>query len=164
LQQFSLPIQKGHFMRSNLSPRVLASRLAIAGAFALAALFGATQPVIAQSDTIAAEKPAPEGKPCPDCKTGKTVAATKLPVQGLLPPAPPIRYVPGLEEPLVATGIVREQENKDLDAALEAYKAAPGSAPQGSDFSDFAKPLLAFIDANPESCWNAALWTNLGIG
>jgi RHS repeat-associated protein len=70
--------------------------------------------------------------------------------------------VPGLEEPLVATGPTTLQEDKDLDAAIAAY-SAPTAAP-ASDFADDAQPLLAYLSEHPSSAWNAALLTNIGIG
>ena len=88
----------------------------------------------------------------------------KAPVQVELPPAPPIKYFAGLEEPLVATGPVTPDENKDLDAALSAFHDAPGKAGPGGDFDDYAKPLQAFIDTHPQSNWNTALYTDLAFG
>jgi RHS repeat-associated protein len=86
------------------------------------------------------------------------------PAQVKMPEPPPIKYFAGLEEPLVATGPVSEQEKQDLDTALNAFHELPAHAPAGSDFTDFAQPLLAFIDAHPGSNWNAALYMDLGFG
>jgi len=86
------------------------------------------------------------------------------PVQVALPAPPPMRIVPGLDEPLVATGPVNDQENKDLDAALVAFHDAPAKAGPGGDYDDYARPLLAFIAAHPSSNWNAALDTDIGLG
>jgi hypothetical protein len=91
-------------------------------------------------------------------------ASPKAPVQVELPPAPPMRYVPGLEEPLVATGPVTDAESRELDAALAAYHEAPLKLAATDDFSDYAKPLLAFMKAHPQSNWNAALLLDLGLG
>jgi RHS repeat-associated protein len=88
----------------------------------------------------------------------------KAPMQVELPPPPPMRYVPGMEEPLVATGPVTEQENKDLDAALAAFHDAPAKAGRAADYDDYAKPLLAFIAAHPASHWNASLYLDIGLG
>lgn len=88
----------------------------------------------------------------------------KAPVQAELPPPPPMRYVPGLEEPLVATSPTTPQEDGDLDATIAAYVAAPAVAGPSGDFADYAKPLLAFISTHPQSNWNAALYLNLGLG
>lgn len=88
----------------------------------------------------------------------------KAPPQVELPPPPPMRYVPGLVEPLVATGPVSEQENKDLDAALKAFHAAPAKVGPGGDFAAYSKPLFAFIDAHPQSNWNATLYADIGFG
>ena len=88
----------------------------------------------------------------------------KAPVQVELPPPPPMRIVPGLEEPLVATGPVTDEENKDLDVALKAFHDAPDQSKPGDDYDDYAKPLRAFIAAHPQSNWNAALHTDLGFG
>src|SRR5690348_985128 len=45
-------------------------------------------------------------------------ALPKAPTQVAMPTPPPMRIMPGLEEPLVATGPVTEEENRDLDIAL----------------------------------------------
>ena len=87
-----------------------------------------------------------------------------VPVQADIPAPPPMRYVPGMEEPLVATGPVTEQESRDLDTALTAFHDAPAAAGPGSDYDDYAQPLLAFIALHPSSNWNAALYTNIGLG
>jgi len=80
-------------------------------------------------------------------------------VQVELPPPPPMRYVPGMAEPLVATGEVTEAEGKDLNAALKEFHDAPAKAGPGGDFTDYEKPLLAFMDAHSKSNWNASrLW------
>ena len=81
-----------------------------------------------------------------------------------MPPPPPMRYVAGLFEPLVATGAVTDLENKHLDSALRQFRDTPKQAGEKGDFSDYAKPLIAFIDAHPSSNWNAALHTDLGLG
>jgi RHS repeat-associated protein len=88
----------------------------------------------------------------------------QAPVQVALPPSPPTKFMPGLEEPLLATGPVSEQEGRELDAALKSLHEAPLNAPAGSDFSDYAKGLLAFVAAHPQSNWNAAIYTDLGFG
>jgi RHS repeat-associated protein len=98
--------------------------------------------------------------PVVDTQT-KTPAA---PRQVAMPAPPPIKYVPGMMEALVATGPVSDAESKDLDAATAAFHDAPLKAEQGSDYDDYAKPLLAFIAAHPQSNWNAALYTNIGFG
>ena len=77
---------------------------------------------------------------------------------------PAMRFVPGMEEPLVATGPVTEQENKDLDAAISAFRDAPAKAGPSGDFDDYAQPLLAFIAAHPDSNWDTALYTDIGFG
>jgi RHS repeat-associated protein len=91
-------------------------------------------------------------------------AVPKAPKQVELPPPPPTRYVPGMEEALVATGPVTDQESKELDVALKAFHDAPLTAGPGSDYDDYAKPLLAFIEAHPQSNWNAALYLDIGLG
>ena len=88
----------------------------------------------------------------------------KAPVQPELPAPPPMRYVPGMEEPLIATGPVTESEDRDLDAALLAFHDAPAKAGPVSDYDDYARPLLAFIDAHQASNWNASLYLNIGLG
>jgi RHS repeat-associated protein len=86
------------------------------------------------------------------------------PLQVPLSPPPPMRYVPGLAEPLVATGPVTEQESKELDAALTAFREAPAKAAVNADFDDYARPLLAFLAAHPRSHWNAALYLDVALG
>jgi RHS repeat-associated protein len=86
------------------------------------------------------------------------------PVQLELPAPPSIRYVPGMDEPLVAAGNVSVSETRDLDAALSSYHDAPLAAGAGADYDDYSKPLLAFIAAHPQSNWNAALYLNIGLG
>lgn len=83
-------------------------------------------------------------------------------VSSIAPPA--MRYVPGLAEPLVATGPVTDSESVDLDAALRAFHDAPSTLGAGGDFDDYAQPLLGFIKKHPHSNWNAALDLNLGLG
>jgi RHS repeat-associated protein len=86
------------------------------------------------------------------------------PKQVMMPAPPPMKYVPGMEEGLVATGPVTDEESKDLDAALAAFHEAPLKGGQGSDYDDYAKPLLSYIEAHPQSNWNAALYLNMGLG
>lgn len=88
----------------------------------------------------------------------------KAPPQVELPPPPPMRYVPGLQEPLVATGPTTQKEDTELDAALAAYRTAPERLGPKADFADYAKPLVAYVSEHPGSPWNAALLTDLGIG
>jgi len=94
-------------------------------------------------------------------------AAAKLPpapVQVAMPEPAPTRYVPGMEEALIATGPVTDQENKDLDAALKAFHDAPLKAGENSDYDDYSGPLLSFIAAHPSSPWNMSLYLNIGLG
>jgi hypothetical protein len=42
-------------------------------------------------------------------------------------------------------------------ASAPCYLYAPGKTP-GGDHDDYAKPLLAFISAHPDSNWNATLY------
>jgi YD repeat-containing protein len=93
-----------------------------------------------------------------------SVKLPQAPAQVELPPPPPSKFMAGLEEPLLATGPVSEREGRELDAALKALHEAPLNAPAGSDFTDYAKPLVAFISAHPQSNWNAAIHTDLGFG
>jgi RHS repeat-associated protein len=75
-----------------------------------------------------------------------------------------MRYVPGLQEPLVATGPVTEPENRALDIALAAFHDAPAKLVHTSDFDDYSRPLLAFVETHPHSNWNAALYLDIGLG
>jgi RHS repeat-associated protein len=92
------------------------------------------------------------------------VASIDAPVQVALPPAPPMRYVPGMDEPLVTTGPVTEQENQELEVALTAFHDAPAKVGPTADFDDYSKPLLAFVESHPGSNWNAALYLDIGLG
>jgi hypothetical protein len=93
-----------------------------------------------------------------------TAKLPKAPAQVLMPAPPSIKYVPGMEKPLVATGEVAAGESKDLDAALKEFHDAPLKGGANADFVDYSKPLLAFIAAHPQSNWNMALYTDLGLG
>lgn len=99
-------------------------------------------------------------------KSAKTTTPKKhpAPVQAELPPSAPIKIFPGFEEALVATGPVTEAESKDLDAELKVFHDAPLKASKGQDYSDYARPLLAYIAAHPQSNWNTGLYLNLGLG
>lgn len=69
------------------------------------------------------------------------------------------RIVPGLDEPLVATGPTSVDEDRALDAALATFRAA--SASHGASF-----PLAALERFNatyPRSGWRVAVLTNLGF-
>ena len=87
----------------------------------------------------------------------------KAPVQVAMPAPPPTKIVPGLAEVLVATGPVSDQESKELDAAIKEFHDAPLKLGKDADFTDFAKPLFAFVAAHPKSNWNAALHLNFGL-
>ena len=103
-----------------------------------------------------------------DSSTSHVANATALlqgaPAQAEMPPSPPMRYVPGLVEPLVATGAVTPEESAQLDTALLAFHDEPAKARTNSDFDDYAKPLLAFVATHPQSNWNAALDLDIGLG
>jgi RHS repeat-associated protein len=90
-----------------------------------------------------------------------TPAAVSRPVQVALPEPPPMRTVPGFEEPLVATGDLIAGEQIDLDAAIAAFQIAPAA---DGDFADSAKAFTDFLTKHPASPWKAAIQTNLGIG
>ncbi|MBZ5532401.1 MAG: peptidase C39, bacteriocin processing [Acidobacteriia bacterium] len=88
----------------------------------------------------------------------------QAPVQVAMPAPPPIEYLPGMEEALVATGPVDEGETKALRIALKEFHDAPLNAGPQADYADYAQPLLAFVRAHPKSNWNSALQLNLGLG
>jgi RHS repeat-associated protein len=88
----------------------------------------------------------------------------KAPAQVAMPAPPPMKIFPGLEEPLIATGPVTQEEGKALDTALKEFHEAPAKAGPQGDYADYAKPLLAFIAAHPASNWNSALQLDLGLG
>lgn len=130
----------------------------IAGAF----YFAAYEP--AHSQMASKKHDAPFSSSVSSTLASETPKLAKAPVQVELPAPPPMRIFPGLEESLVATGPVTEEENRDLDAALKAFHEAPAKAGPQGDYADFAKPLLAFVEAHPKSNWNSALYLNLGMG
>ena len=98
----------------------------------------------------------------PHAKPTGNARLLPAPLQAELPPPPAMRYVPGLEEPLVATGPVTPEENRDLTSAIAVYSLPPQSADE--DFAGFAQPFLAYVSAHPSSAWNSAIFLNLGIG
>ena len=61
-----------------------------------------------------------------------------------------MRIVPGLTEPLVTTKTTTESEDRALADATEGRDGATDA-------------LLAFLAAHPDSGWNAAIHTNLGL-
>jgi hypothetical protein len=65
-----------------------------------------------------------------------------------------LRPVPGLEEPLIATGPVSKPEYAALDAAIGAFRnpAAPRN-----DFAGSAEPFVVFLEAYPTSSWRLAV-------
>jgi RHS repeat-associated protein len=134
----------------------LSSRFSIVAALTLIALFVGTAPVIAQDDSATTTKAS--------ASDHNVAVAPNPPKQVDMPPPPTMRFMSGLSEPLVATGEVTDQENKDLDEALNAFKAAPAEVGPEGDYSDYAKPLLSFIDNHPNSAWNPALLLNIGLG
>ncbi len=118
----------------------------------------------AQSQLASHQVSAPSISVTKSTTASTTAKKHPAPQQVAMPAPPPIRYFPGFEEALVATGPVTDAENADLDAALKAFHDAPLKASGDSDFDDYVKPLLAFIDAHPNSNWNATLYTNIGLG
>jgi RHS repeat-associated protein len=101
--------------------------------------------------------------PCFSLLQAQTARTADL-VQLELPVPPAMRYVPGLQEPLVATGPVTEQENRALDVALAAFHDAPANVGGASDFDDYSRPLLRFVEAHPNSNWDASLYLDIGLG
>ena len=118
----------------------------------------------AQSQLASHQVSAPSVGVTKSATTSTKAAKHSAPVQVVMPPAPPIKLFPGFEEGVVATGPVTDAETNDLDAALKAFHDAPLSAAKGSDYSDYAQPLLAYIAAHPKSNWNTGLYLNLGLG
>lgn len=72
---------------------------------------------------------------------------------------PALRFVAGLDEPLVATRATSVDEDRALDQALAAYQAGHRDA----DAAVRAGPLVAFLSTHPESSWRMSVLTNLGI-
>ena len=138
-----------------------ASWAAPAAMIASVVYFGVQQPAHSQ---IESRKETAPFSTSTSTLTSEKPKLPKAPAQVEMPAPPPIKYFPGLEEPLVATGPVTDEEGKELDAALKAFHELPVNAPAGSDYTDFAKPLIAFVEGHPKSNWNAAIYTDLGFG
>jgi RHS repeat-associated protein len=134
-------------------------------AIAIGFYFGAQGPAYSQIESRQTSAPTAAATSSPSINTStQKYPKPKAPKQVELPAPPPIKYFAGLEEQLVATGPVTEEEGKDLDTALAAFHNAPLKAKPGSDYSDFGKPLQAFVDSHPQSNWNAGLYLSLGLG
>ena len=131
-------------------------------AIAIGFYLGAQGPAYSQIESHKVSAPTFSGSSSHSSST--TPLIPKAPQQVEMPPPPPIKIFPGLEEPLVATGPVTEDENKDLDTALKSFHDAPAKSGPGGDYDDYGKPLLAFITLHPQSNWNAALYLNIGLG
>jgi RHS repeat-associated protein len=76
-------------------------------------------------------------------------------------PAEPMRIVPGLDEPLIATAAAPPDEQRALDRAIRDFRKP---LPPQADFAQRAKPLEAFLAAHRESAWRMSILTDLGIG
>lgn len=124
--------------------------------------------LVATSDGVSAQSKAATGATAlldsPSVSKPAAIYAPKAPPQPELPPPPPMRFVPGLEEPLVATAVTNSEEDADLDAAIAAYRRGPVTSGSPADFADYAKPLVSYISEHQGSAWNSALFLNLGIG
>src|SRR5580658_188054 len=140
--------------------RVLVMAAAIVGG----ALINSAVPNAAQSQISSKVIKAPDFSAPSHAAPAHKPKLPKAPKQVELPPPPPMKIMPGLWESLIATGPVTDAEGKDLDAALKAFHEAPLHLKPGEAYSDFAKPLLAFVKDHPNSNWNAAIYTNLGLG
>lgn len=156
-------------MRAKRESRLINSFARMASpvlAIAIGLYFGAQGPAYSQIESKKISAPAVASTSLPSIPklTNDKPAKPKAPAQVELPPAPPIKYFPGLEEPLVATGEVTDAENRDLDVALKAFHEAPAKAGPEGDYDDYAKSLIAFINAHPNSNWNSAINLNLGLG
>lgn len=72
-----------------------------------------------------------------------------------------VRIVAGLDEPLVAGGPTTAEEDAALTAATDAILA---NKVMPKDYPEAAAPLIAFVNKYPDSNWNTAVLTNLGLG
>jgi hypothetical protein len=140
-------------------------------ALAVAAFIGSQEAAYAriESGSITVPFSSDSGLSTPIARTSEAKPVTPpAPAQVETPapvPMPTIKTMQGLEEPLVPVGPVTDaQENRDLDIALASFRDAPSKAGPNGDYSDFSKPLLAFIALYPHSNWNAALYTDIGLG
>lgn len=71
------------------------------------------------------------------------------------------RIIAGLDEPFVATRPTSAEDDRALDRALAAFRIAAAKAP--ADALSYLAPLARFVETHPDSGWNAAVLTNLGI-
>jgi RHS repeat-associated protein len=72
------------------------------------------------------------------------------------------RFVPGLDEPLVAMGVTTAAEDAALDDAIAQFRQA--AARGHMDYLDMAQPLLDFVAGHPKSPWRMSVQANLGSG
>ena len=88
---------------------------------------------------------------------------TVIPVEDttVYPSVASVQVVGGLDEPLVAGGPTSPEEDAALQVAINAFVKT--SNPK-ADFPEIAAPFLAFVAKYPNSNWNTAILTNLGIG
>jgi RHS repeat-associated protein len=127
-------------------------------------LVGSALPTVAQSQINGRVVSAPQVGTVSHAAQSSRPKLPKAPAQVAMPTPPPIKIFPGLEEPLVATGPVTEEEGQALDIVLNEFHDAPLKAGPQGDFDDYARPLILFIESHPKSNWNAALYTDLGLG
>ncbi len=76
------------------------------------------------------------------------------------PVAARLLIAPGLEEPLVAVKATSAEEDRDIKAAVEAFRRGPSD--KAADAIDHYQPLTAYMARHPGSGWNAAIKVNLG--
>jgi YD repeat-containing protein len=77
------------------------------------------------------------------------------------PAALPMRIVPGLEEPLVATRPTSADEDGALDTAIAAFRVVAALAP--AEPALHLQPLVHFATTHPRSGWRTAVLANLGF-
>lgn len=87
---------------------------------------------------------------------------TVIPVEDatVYPRVASVQVVAGLDEPLVAGGPTTADEDAAIKAAIDAFLKGNPKA----DFPEIAAPFITFVNKYPDSNWNTAVLTNLGLG
>jgi RHS repeat-associated protein len=88
-------------------------------------------------------------------------SAPVRPVQGPLPPEAPMLTVPGMEEPLVATGASVPEQEAELKQLIAQFTTANETA---ADFAASAKPFEDYAAKYPSGPWTMSVLATLGFG
>lgn len=129
------------------------------GAFGPGMLAGLSKPAQAQ-DVLTSTAPTSGNLYAPAAQAAsKNIVVAGDPT--VYPHVASVRIVAGLDEPLVAGGPTTAEEDAALTAATDAILA---NKVMPKDYPEAAAPLIAFVNKYPDSNWNTAVLTNLGLG